>query len=115
MSQINRALMLVTPKAAHLAWMKSVAPDFGGDPGERTGYLIPEYDTPDDVEKILAQVWEIIFEEELESWDRDEASWPTPRTLERFREHFDVEVSSIVEDLCGWEIEQEFIEDDEEG
>jgi hypothetical protein len=114
MTLINRAVMLVTPKAPHLTWMKSVAPDFDGDPGERTAYLIPEYETPDEVEEILGQVWEFIFEEELESWDRLPSNWPAPRTLAMFREHFDIEVCSIVEDLCEWEIERDSFGDDAE-
>jgi hypothetical protein len=106
MALINRALLLVTPKAPQIAWMKSVAPDFDGDPGEKTGYLVPEYETPKDVEEIVEHVWEFIFEEELAAWWTDQSAWPAPRTLALFRQHFDVEACSIVEDLCDWEIER---------
>ena len=35
----------------------------------------------------------------LEGWVTDEASWPKIRTLEMFGEWFEVQMSSIVEDL----------------
>ena len=36
----------------------------------------------------------------LEGWVTDEACWPKNRTLEMFEEWFEVQMSSIVEDLC---------------
>ena len=52
MAAINRAVLLVTPRVSHLGWMKAVAPEFDGDLGERTGYFLPEYETPEHIEEI---------------------------------------------------------------
>ena len=71
---------------------------------ERTIYLIPEYD--DDVEamEVLANGFDIIFEEELAGWHTDESAWPKNRTFEMFRKWFSFEFHSVVEDLCNYEI-----------
>ena len=58
--------------------------------------------------EILEDLYLEIFERELEAWHTDESAWPTARTFEVFCEWFDIEMHSIVEDLCG-----DLITDDE--
>ena len=108
MSIINRSLLFVTPKEPLHAWIRALDPNHDGErAGTIVGYMIPPIDEWEDEEKILRQVWPIVFEQELESRWKNEADWPTPRTLGLFREFFVVAFCPIVDDLCGWEIEPE--------
>jgi hypothetical protein len=100
---INRGAITVRPKKPYIDWAVSLD-DTGLTPdgeGESTVYLIPEFE--DDVEalEVLSKVFERIFENELQSWHRDEAAWPQNRTWAMFRAWFDVEFHSCVEDVCG--------------
>lgn len=47
------------------------------------------------------RVYETIFELELEGWCLDDEKWPSIRTLGVFMEWFTVEFHSMVIDLCG--------------
>jgi hypothetical protein len=50
-----------------------------------------------------------IFENELYGWHTDEAAWPRGRDFAMFKDWFEIEPHSVVEDLCDVEI----VEDDE--
>jgi hypothetical protein len=99
---INRSAIAVRPKQPFLDWLKSVEKSneslslAGLD---RTIYLVPEYDEPDDAEKILLVAYEGIFNQELFSWYTKSALWPQDRSLEVFKEWFDYEHFELVEDL----------------
>jgi len=41
-----------------------------------------------------------IFENELHGWHTDEAGWPRGRDFAMCKEWFEVELHSVVEDLC---------------
>ncbi len=108
---LNRSTVMVRPKQPYLDWAarlddSGVLPD---PDDERTVYLIPEYDDEDSAWEILEEIYLEIFERELEGWDEDESTWPQERTFAMFQEWFDIEVNSLVEDLCGYEL----IDDDE--
>jgi hypothetical protein len=108
---LNRSTVMVRPKQPYLDWAAQL--DDSGvlpDPDdERTVYLIPEYDDEDSAWEILEEIYLEIFERELEGWDEDESTWPQERTFAKFQEWFDIEINSLVEDLCGYEL----IDDDE--
>lgn len=106
---INRGSVIVRPKKPYIDWASQLD-DSGLTPDpedERTIYLIPEYD--DDVEamEILANGFDIIFEEELAGWHTDESGWPKNRTFAMFRKWFSFEFHSVVEDLCNYEIKDD--------
>ena len=103
---INRAAVLVGPRQPYIDWAlgldeSGLAPEHDS---EKTVYLIPEYN--DDIEalEILSQFYTFIFEEELGGWHTDETAWPKNRTFKIFREWFDVQFHSIVDDLCDYEL-----------
>ncbi len=101
---INRGSVIVRPKQPFIDWAEKLD-DSGLVPnpeGERTVYLIPEYD--DDVEalEVLSKCFDIIFEEELMGWHTDESAWPKNRSFSMFREWFSFEFHSLVEDLCDY-------------
>ena len=101
---LNRSSLIVRPKQPYIDWVNS----YDGSrfsPSEedhdQTVYLIPEYFKDLDTHQILKQVYETIFEMELEGWCLDEEKWPVPRTLAIFKDWFTVEFHSMVIDLCG--------------
>ena len=103
---VNRSALIVRPKQPFLDWAMRLD-DSGLVPSiddEQTVYLIPEYDDDDHAAEILKLVFAEVFERELFEWHTDEAAWPKDRTFALFREWFDVEFHSVVEDLCDFEI-----------
>ena len=109
---INRSALLVTPRAAFLSWAERHGNGVPYPVGEeRTVYLLPSYAFVSEVEDVVEHYYDIIFENELENWMRDESTWPTNRTYALFRQWFDVEVDSVVLDLVAGE---PLLEDEDE-
>jgi len=99
---LNRAALIVRPAAPYLSWAKRLD-DSGAAPdpsGEQTVYLVPEVGDSDEIEEILESVFGTVFERELYAWHTVEDEWPQDRTLAMFREWFEIEVHSGVDDLC---------------
>jgi len=103
---LNRSAVIVRPKQPYLDWAaqlddSAILPD---PEDERTVYLIPEYDDEDHAWELLEELYEEIFENELYGWHTDESAWPENRDFAMFQEWFEIELNSVVEDLCGDEI-----------
>ena len=110
MDLVNRAVGLVRIKKPFLDWINST-----GKPGKLTlesvnrenhAYLLPEHDTPGELEEILDEVYEEIFELELAGFCTDRSNWPEI-SYTKFREWCNVEVHSMVFDPFDDEIEKE--------
>ena len=102
---INRSAVTVTAKQPFVDWLAGLP-----DPGETattleetnedgTIYLLPECDSINEQEPLLAQFFDIIFDMELEGWSTDETHWPPDRDLSLFKEWFVVQFRSVVTDL----------------
>src|SRR5215475_11694737 len=74
---------------------------------EQTVYLIPSYGDDEEAWEILERVHPMIFENELYGWHTDEAAWPQGRDFGMFKAWFEIELHSVVEDLCDYEIVDE--------
>jgi len=103
MSMVNRCILIVNAKQPFRQWLQSLP-----DPANYTleqinrdnaAYLLPEYDADDDRKKLVRRYFDLIFEEQLSSWWRDEADWPARRDMPMFTEWFNVEFHSVVLDL----------------
>lgn len=105
MRRLKRTAIIVKPRQPYIKWANSLDDD-GVKLGEEcmpehtiylvediTGYLV-------DVEAMVTPHFEFIFEEELNSWHRLESDWPSNRDLATFLEWFEVEIRSMVLDLC---------------
>jgi hypothetical protein len=106
---LNRSAIIVRPNQPFLDWAATLdgsdlEPDQEGD---QTVYLIPEYEDDFEAAVVLSQIYDIIFEEELFAWHTDESEWPKNRSYSMFREWFNIEFHSIVEDICSYEIEDD--------
>ena len=106
---LNRGVVIVRPKQPYLDWAAGL--DDSGivpDPnGEQTVYLVPSYEDDEGAWEILATLHPAIFENELYGWHTDEAAWPKRRDLAMFKEWFAIELHSVIEDLCDFEIVDE--------
>ena len=104
MSFLYRSALTVTRLQPYLDWANSF--DDGGPTlteelarDRRTIYLVPEVITEPNLESLLAEFWEQIFETELSLWMDDEQSWPQARSRHMFDAWFESEVTSSVCDL----------------
>ena len=105
-TMLNRSVLIVRPRQPFIDWAAGLEGDAALPTveDEQTVYLIPAYEDEDEAEAVLEAVWEDVFEKELWSWHTAEAGWPKQRTLDLFKQWFDIERHSVVEDVCGDEI-----------
>jgi hypothetical protein len=105
MSFLYRSAITITRQQPYLDWAN--AGEAGGPEltnelasSRRTVYLVEESDTGDaDLDSLLEDNWERIFETELELWTDDQDAWPSPRTRELFNAWFTAEATDSVVDL----------------
>ncbi len=100
---LNRCVITVKAKQPFFDWLQTL-PETAGMTLEELNedgiaYLLPELEDDDDLENVLPQCFDLIFEEELIGWRTDEKTWPPVRDLPTFLSWFDVQLRSIVLDL----------------
>ena len=110
---LNRTVVLLGPKQPFLDWLNDVDPD--DEPltvedvrDDNEVFLIPQFNDNSDSEKWVEMRWSFLFEHMLMGWIDDEAMWPQDRTLDMFREWFDIEIHTMAWDLSD---EPLFVED----
>ncbi len=103
---INRGAIIIRPKQPYIDWADRLDDSdiLPSTDGERTIYLVPEYEDDLEAMDVLTRCYDILFEAELFGWCTDETTWPKNRTLAMFRDWFLVEFHSVVEDLCSYEV-----------
>jgi hypothetical protein len=104
MSYLYRHALFVSRKQPYLDWANGTIEDgpeldAGLSHRERTVYLVPEDAAQPDLEALVDEFWEPIFQAELASWILAEDHWPPSRTREMFKEWFEVELNESVYDL----------------
>lgn len=107
---INRGAILLRYRAPAVRWVNEAdpydeSPDITTDnlQQDRTIYLVSSGDVDGEaaVEKWVEANYEALLEYELEGWYTDPALWPEERTLEMFRDWFEVEYHSVIVDTVG--------------
>ncbi len=98
---LNRAALIVRPKQPFLDWAtglddSGLVPDVDG---EKTVYLIPEFESDEEGLRVLKRVYAEIFERELDGWHTDPSAWPQKRDFKTFQQWFSIELHSVVEDV----------------
>jgi hypothetical protein len=102
---LNRCAVIVTPKTPFWDWVKKRGgmeePLLTEIKKDSNIYLIPEYESEDDIpkaiEKHLVQNYEDIFISELEEWYTDPETFPEI-TYQRFNEWFTVSSHTMIFD-----------------
>ncbi len=105
MLTLNRSAIIIKPRQPFLDWLHLADPtshqitlaQIREDP---TIYLIAEGGDKNAVRTGVRADFEVIFEEQLESWYADRATWPARRSFATFCEWFDVEFHSTVMDVA---------------
>ena len=70
-------------------------------------YLVPNFETDQEMNRELDAQWKTLFELELSSWTEDEGKWPKDRTMDLFFKWFRYMPFNGVHDLVGGEVEVE--------
>ena len=105
MDFINRSAVVLRPKRPYLEWARlddaeglaqSVFEALTHEPGV---YLVPEWQEPEGMRRVLEEFWPALFDAMLNAWVTDQGLWPEGRTLEMFHEWFEVQTFDTVEDL----------------
>ena len=109
---LNRSIIIIKAKEPFLSWLSSLPePENNISLDEinfdNSVYLLPEYEMDDEREEILADYYDIIFEDQLAAWWTDSAIWPKTRDLSTFKEWFDIEFHSLILDLVNLPLEYE--------
>jgi hypothetical protein len=108
---LNRSVVIVRAKEPFLQWVKSLP-----DPGDvsrdiinqdSTAYLLPDLEHGFEEEELTDQFYNLIFEEQLNSWWTEKNEWPEKRDLETFKKWFAVEFHSVVLDLVDAPLEDD--------
>jgi hypothetical protein len=102
---INRSALILRPRKPYFDWTSGVDEGAAETVAARaesawiTVYLV-EQDPEGRMESApLEDYFSEIFEMQLGGWYRDEKVWPQVRTIEVFRDWFEVDATSTVEDL----------------
>jgi len=112
MLTLNRSAIVVTPKKPFLDWIRDVDPsnreltmaELESDPSV---YLLPSLSFDHEIVDHLKKSCADIFEQELESWDREEESWPKDRSFAVFQRWFDYSIHTMMFDLADEPLELE--------
>ena len=109
---LNRSIIIVKVKEPFLNWLrllpepenKITLDEINFD---NTAYLLPEYEMDGEREEILADYYDIIFEDQLGDWWTNSIHWPKIRDFATFKEWFDIEFHSLILDLVDLPLESE--------
>jgi hypothetical protein len=97
---INRNAITIKYKKPFLDWIAKTGKPFletGND--DYNIYLIPEVEGDEELEEIILDNWDTIFNEELENWCTDKSLWPQDLSYDLFKEWVIVDYHSVVHDL----------------
>lgn len=101
---VNRGMILVFPREPYVEWANDVSEEgheFDPSHAMPTAYLIPEFETLEEVDAFVRDHYGAIFEEELAAWRPEPEDWPDDRGLDEFWEWFGVDFTAHVADLAG--------------
>ncbi|MEH6813287.1 MAG: hypothetical protein V7677_12215 [Motiliproteus sp.] len=108
MKLINRSALVVRPKQPYVSWVNNLDSQVSGLEQELTleqhlregrVYLIDEQPQLGELNDILKDHWQMMFENELGGWDEFADHWPTPLSQTQFESWFDVQPQLMVFDL----------------
>lgn len=97
---LNRSAIGIEYKKPFLDWLNSRENNLKFDPTfhESNIYLLPDFETKDEIEKWLMKNYDQLFAQELFAWYIDESYWPQNRTFNLFREWFDYSLHTMIFD-----------------
>jgi hypothetical protein len=109
---IDRALVIVRPRQPYVDWANKL-PDASFKISlkelrkEGHVFLIDTYETLEEAQEIIEDIWEDIFDHCLFAWCTEAKWWPQKRSFKIFQEWFDLEFHDTVIDPYDGEIYKE--------
>lgn len=102
---LNRSAVVIGHEPAFYGWLRTTGIaaetiEKRREIVDRVVYLIPACHFPEEIEEVVADVFEEIFRRELASWQSDTKTWPDTADFDLFARWFTVDGLSVVED-CG--------------
>jgi len=103
MKTINRLVAIVKPKQPFLDCLESL-PNWDMELAlaelrkDCTAILIPEFGSNEEALRYIERKYKAIFEIELNDWHTDDGVWPKNKSLQVFRQWFDIEIHSMIYD-----------------
>ncbi len=115
MYEVNRSVVIVKPKQPFADWLATLDVEWPQDAPpslmqlreDCNAFLIPPAEDVMDAKDYIRQHWQDIFEGELADWTEDESEWPAKRTPNIFQQWFEVELHSVLTDLCEDSLDRE--------
>ncbi len=101
----DTSIIVVTPAPPFIAWVKKLLEDDGDKfdletvLDEPNAYIIPAFEEPEELERILKKHAKTIFLNELEGWSTDSSLFPKDMGYSTFRKWFKVLEYSMIFDL----------------
>ncbi len=97
---VRRTVLVLTPKQALYDWANSIEPidlkELGQIIGEPDVYLLPDFDTTEQMERWLRTHFDWFFCGPLNNWYTDEDLWVQNRTFKMFKVWFDYILHTMV-------------------
>jgi hypothetical protein len=111
MGLINRGIVVVKPKKPFVDWVNrdSPTPLVSWDDLQQDCFtiLVPELNSLENALDYVESLKPMLFELELEAWNRDPSTWPEERTSAQFDDWFTLEAHSMVWDIVATPIVKE--------
>jgi hypothetical protein len=97
---LNRSAVVIKPQQPFINWLKSLDPEIEEDEEMMEGeiYLLPDYETKEEMENWLKKNFNALFSEQLNNWFVDETMWPQNRTFKMFTEWFSYSFHTMIFD-----------------
>lgn len=100
-ANVKRTALVLKPRQAFWNWVKSIDPEFDRvplDDNEPDVYLLPDYETKEQMERWLKKNFDELFTEQMNNWYVDDSLWAQNRTFKLFNEYFDYSLHTMVWD-----------------
>ncbi len=112
MQSVDRLVAIIKPRQPFLEWLESL-PDWDLKMtleklrDDCIALLIPEFGNNKEAKGHIEAGYQVVFDMQLNSWYTDPTMWPEERSLDVFRQWFDIEIHSIVIDTLSRIIKKE--------
>jgi hypothetical protein len=101
---LNRSAVVIGHEPAFYGWLKTAGVSDESiaarrEIADKSAYLIPACHFPEEIEEVVADLFEEILRSELAAWQPDEKLWPDMADFDLFTRWYTVEGVSVVADL----------------
>ncbi|MBC6493026.1 hypothetical protein ACFSQD_00730 [Flavihumibacter stibioxidans] len=97
---LNRSAIVLAYKQPFADWLNSQEKDFTFNLADHESdiYLLPDFETPEEMEKRLNKNFDLLFTPKLFGWYMDESMWPQNRTFNMFQNWFHYTLHTMIFD-----------------